>query len=50
MPAEASEGAKTSTLRGLSMDPNTKAAGCLGSKVGLNVLSHLIKLAYSVKD
>ena len=41
MPAAASEGENTSILRGLSMDPSTKAAGCLGSKVGLNVLNHL---------
>ena len=40
-PVRASEGENTSTLRGRSMDPNTKAAGCLGSKHGRNVLNHL---------
>ena len=38
----ASDGEKTSTRRGLSIDPKTKAAGCLGSKDGRNVLNHLI--------
>lgn len=37
-----SEGENTSTRRGLSIDPKTKAAGCLGSKEGRNVLSHLV--------
>jgi hypothetical protein len=37
-----SEGEKTSTRRGLSIEPKTKAAGCFGSKVGRNVLNHLI--------
>lgn len=40
-PVSASEGEKTSTLRGLSIDPNTKAAGCFGSKHGRKVLNHL---------
>jgi hypothetical protein len=45
-----SDGEKTSTRRGLSMDPNTKAAGCFGSKVGRNVLNHLIFKAIELSN